>query len=156
MRARISSKCSVFVLLGAILSPSGVFGFRQQVGASPVPKRIDQLFRHAQADIAKGAYDAAADKYREALTLEPRSPQALSNLGVCLYLGGYLQSAVAPLRNALSIDPKQLPANLILGMDYVKLGEPENALTPLQRVLEQDSRNRDALLALASAFVVSM
>lgn len=152
MRVRISSKCSVFVLLGAILSPSGVFGFRQQVGTSPVPERIDQLFRQAQTDIAKGAYDAAADKYREALTVEPRSPQALSNLGVCLYLGGHLQGAVAPLQNALSIDPEQLPANLILGMDYVKLGEPENALTPLQRVLQQEGKNRDALLALASAF----
>lgn len=153
MRVGISSKCSVFVLLSAILAPVGVFGFRQQVGASPpVPERIDQLFRQAQVDIAKGQYDAAADKYREALTVEPRSPQALSNLGVCLYLGGHLQSAVEPLQNALSIDPSQLPANLVLGMDYVKLGEPEKALTPLQRVVRQDSKNRDALLALASAF----
>jgi tetratricopeptide (TPR) repeat protein len=151
MRVRTNSKCSIFVLLSAILAPAGVLGFCQQVGTSPVPERIDQLFQQAQADIAKGQYDAAADTYREALTVEPRSPQALSNLGVCLYLGGHLRSAVEPLQNALSIDPSQLSANLILGMDYVKLGEPEKALTPLQRAVRQDSKNRDALLALASA-----
>jgi len=116
-------------------------------------EQIDQLFRQAQDDIAKGRYDAAADKYRKALILEPRSPQALSNLGVCFYFGGHLQGAVVPLQNALSIDPGQLPANLILGMDYVKLGEPEKALMPLQRVLQQDGKNRDALLGLASAFL---
>ena len=130
----------------------GIWGFPRQGSASQVQEQIDKLFQQAQADIAKGQYDAAADRYREALTLEPRSPQALSNLGVCLYLGGHLQDAVEPLQNALSIDPSQLPANLILGMDYVKLGQPEKALTPLQRVLHQDSKNRDALLALASAF----
>ena len=141
---------SVFVLWSAILAPAGGLGFPR--GTPQDQDQIDQLFQQAQADVAKGQYDAAADKYREALALEPRSPQALSNLGVCLYLGGHLQNALEPLQNALSIDPNQLPANLILGMDYVKLGEPEKALIPLQRVLRQDSKNRDALLSLASAF----
>jgi tetratricopeptide (TPR) repeat protein len=134
------------------LASLGIWGFPRQGSASQVQEEVDQLFQQAQADIAKGQYDAAADRYRQALTLEPRSPQALSNLGVCLYLGGHLQDAVEPLQNALSIDPRHLPANLILGMDYVKLGEPEKALAPLQRVLLQDSKNRDTLLALASAF----
>ena len=150
MRVNQTLRYLAFALLSAMLVSLGLFGFPG--GNSQAQQQIEQLFQQAQADIAKGQYDAAADKYREALTLEPRSPQALSNLGVCLYLGGHMQSAVEPLQNALSIDPNQLPANLILGMDYVKLGEPDKALTPLQRVLQRDSKNRDALLALASAF----
>ena len=142
----------VFVLLISGFASLGEFGFLRQGSASQVQEQIDKLFQQAQADIVKGQYDTAVDRYREALTLKPRSPQALSNLGVCLYLGGHLQDAVEPLQNALSIDPSQLPANLILGMDYVKLGEHGKALTPLQRVLHQDNKNRDALLALASAF----
>jgi tetratricopeptide (TPR) repeat protein len=150
MRARVSLRSSIFVLVTAFLAPARVFGFPG--GPVQAQEGIDQLFGQAQADIAKGRYDAAAGKYREALTIEPRSPQALSNLGVSLYLGGHLQEALEPLQNALSIDPSQLPANLILGMDYVKLGEPEKALAPLQRALRQDGKNRDALLGLASAF----
>ena len=152
MRAYVILRYLVFVLLISGLASLGIGGFSRQGSASQVHEQIDQLFLQAQADIAKGQYDAAAERYRRALTLEPRSPQALSNLGVCLYLGGHLQDAVEPLQNALSIDPSQLPANLILGMDYVKLGEPEKAVAPLQGVLRQDSKNRDALLALASAF----
>ena len=135
-----------------MLPSSGTLGSPRQGSPSQAKQQIDQLFEQAQVDIAKGQYDAAADKYRKALTLEPRSPQALSNLGVCLYLGGHLRSAVEPLQDALTIDPSQLPANLILGMDYVKLGEPEKAFTPLQRVVRHDAKNRDALLGLASAF----
>ncbi|MGD0511036.1 MAG: tetratricopeptide repeat protein, partial [Candidatus Micrarchaeaceae archaeon] len=152
MRAYVILRYLVFVVLIWGLASLGIWGFPRQGSASQVQEEVDQLFQQAQADIAKGQYDAAADRYRQALTLEPRSPQALSNLGVCLYLGGHLQDAVEPLQNALSIDPRHLPANLILGMDYVKLGEPEKALAPLQRVLLQDSKNRDTLLALASAF----
>jgi tetratricopeptide (TPR) repeat protein len=152
MRAYVILRYLVFVLLISGLASLGIWGFPRQGSASQAQEEVDQLFQQAQADIAKGQYDAAADRYREALTLEPHSPQALSNLGVCLYLGGHLQDAVEPLQNALSVDPSQLPANLILGMDYVKLGQPEKALTPLQRVLLQDRKNRDALLALASAF----
>jgi tetratricopeptide (TPR) repeat protein len=142
----------VSILLGAVLAPPGTVGFAQLGGPSTGQERVDQLFQEAQSDVAKGNYDAAAGQYRKALTLEPHSPQALSNLGVCLYLGGHPQAAVQPLQDALRIDPSQLPANLILGMAYVRLGEYEKALTPLQRVLRQDGKNRDALLALASAF----
>jgi len=152
MRVYVTLRYVVFVLLISGFASLGIWGFPGQGSASQVQEQIDKLFQQAQADIAKGQYDAAADRYREALTLEPRSPQAISNLGVCLYLGGHMQEAVEPLQNALSIDSSQLPANLILGMDYVKLSEPEKALTPLQRVLRQDSKNRDALLGLASAF----
>jgi tetratricopeptide (TPR) repeat protein len=139
----------VSILLGAVLAPPGTVGFAQLGGPSTGQERVDQLFQEAQSDVAKGNYDAAAGQYRKALTLEPHSPQALSNLGVCLYLGGHPQAAVQPLQDALRIDPSQLPANLILGMAYVRLGEYEKALTPLQRVLRQDGKNRDALLALA-------
>jgi tetratricopeptide (TPR) repeat protein len=151
MRVYESHRHSVLVLLSIAIASPGLFGFPG--GASQVQEKVEQLFQQAQTYIAKGQYDAAADQYRAALALEPRSPQALSNLGVCLYLGGHLQRAVEPLQNALRIDPTQLSANLILGLDYVKLGEPEKALPFFQRVLQQDSKNRDAFLGLASAFL---
>src|SRR5215469_7102548 len=131
-----------FALLSAVLISFSARGIPQQAGPSRVSQRVDQLFQEAQADIAKSEYDAAAGKYREVLALEPQSPQALSNLGVCLYFGGHSQSAVEPLERALGIDPDQLPANLILGMAYVKLGEYHKALAPLQRALLKDTNNR--------------
>jgi tetratricopeptide (TPR) repeat protein len=152
VRADGGFKHFAFVLLSAVFISSVAPSTPQQAGPSRASEQADRLFQQAQADIAKSDYDAAAGKYRDVLALEPHSPQALSNLGVCLYFAGQTQSAVEPLQKALRIDPDQLPANLILGMAYVKLGEHQKALTPLQRALLKDSKNRDALRALASAF----
>ena len=137
-------------MLAALAAPARAR--QDHASSAPLQDRVAAIFQQAQADVTRRDYAAAADKYREALTLAPHSSQALSNLGVCLYMGGHAEAAVEPLVEALRLDPHQIPANLILGMAYVRLGNFQKALLPLQQVLREDGKNRDAFLALASAY----
>ncbi len=115
-------------------------------------KRVEELFEGAQSDFAKRDYSAAVLKYKQALILQPNSPEAWSNLGVAYHMDGRITEAVEALQKALRYDPNLLPANLMLGFDFVRLGRHEEAIRPLRQVLQQDPVHRDALLALASAY----
>ena len=94
MRAHKGIRHFAFALLSAVLISLGARSTPEQAGPSGPSEQVDPLFQQAQAEIAKSDYDAAAGKYRQVLSLEPQSPQAWSNLGVCLYFGGHTQSAV--------------------------------------------------------------
>jgi tetratricopeptide (TPR) repeat protein len=118
----------------------------------PAQAQVQKLFREAQDDIAHGDYDAAALKYKRALTIQPDSAEAYSNLGVAYHMAGRLADAIAASRRALQINRNLGPANLILGIDLVKTGQADLAILPLENVLNQDASNRDALMALAAAY----
>ncbi len=114
--------------------------------------RIAQLFAQAAQEISSGQYSAAIDTYKSALSIQPDSPEALSNLGVAYHLAGRFPEAVETLKKALKLNPEGVPANLILGMDLIRLGKAQEALPPLQKVLKHDPHQRDGLLAEASAY----
>jgi len=115
-------------------------------------ERVAQLFAQAAQEINSGKYSAAIETYKSALSIQPDSPQTLSNLGVAYHLAGRFPEAVETLKKALKLNPDSLPANLILGIDSVRLGKPQEALPALQQVLKRDPHHRDALLAEASAY----
>jgi tetratricopeptide (TPR) repeat protein len=140
-------------LLAALLC--GSRGTAQTGAGSPNrgnQDRVAQLFAQAAQEINSGEYSAAIDTYKSALSIQPDSPQALSNLGVAYHLAGRFPEAVETLKKALKLNPEGVPANLILGMDLIRLGKPQEALPPLQKVLKRDPHHRDALLAEASAY----
>ncbi len=119
---------------------------------STVQAQVQKLFSEAQGDIAHGEFNAAALKYQRALTIQPNSAEAYSNLGVAYHMAGRLADAIAASRKALQIDRYMGSANLILGIDLVKTGQAQLAFSPLENVLNQDPSNRDALMALAGAY----
>jgi len=118
----------------------------------PAQTQVQKLFREAQDDIARGDFEAAALKYKNALAIQPGSAEAYSNLGVAYHMAGRLADAIAASRKALQINRNLGPANLILGIDLVKTGQAQLAFSPLAQVLNQDPSNRDALMALAGAY----
>ncbi len=85
---------------------------------STVQAQVQKLFSEAQGDIAHGEFNAAALKYQRALTIQPNSAEAYSNLGVAYHMAGRLADAIAASRKALQIDRYMGSANLILGIDY--------------------------------------
>lgn len=118
---------------------------------TPIQEQVEVLAHEAEQDFAKGDYASAARKYERLVSLQPRSANALNNLGIAYHMAGRLREAVQVLQRAVRLNPDLLPANLILGIDYVQLNEAELAIPPLEKVLRRDGTNRDALLALASA-----
>lgn len=115
-------------------------------------RRIHELYIEGERSFSQRDYAAAADKFQQALALEPSSPELLSNLGIAYYLQGRFRDAAPILENAVRLNPELVPANLILGLDLVRLGKPGMAIAHLQRVLNLEPANWDALLGLASAY----
>jgi tetratricopeptide (TPR) repeat protein len=143
----IAPEFSIWCLL-AILAWVPAQGSSQ---TSSVQSRVDILYRAGAESYSQGDYKTAAEKFREALKLEPFSPQLLSNLGVTYHMEGRYAEAVKTLTRALELNPRLPPASLILGLDLVRLNKPRSAIEPLETVLQEEPANRDALLDLASA-----
>src|SRR5207244_12113584 len=64
--------------------------------------------------LEKGNNSGAIEHYREALRLQPNSPQAHYNLAVGLVRNGELDAAIPELRVALQLDPAYPDAEPLL------------------------------------------
>jgi len=89
--------------------------------------------------------------WRRAMSLDPASSVAASNLGAALRVEGRLDQAVEFSRRALAIRPDYPEAHLNLGLAEVGLGRPAAAERHFRRVLELRPRSAPAHAALASA-----
>jgi tetratricopeptide (TPR) repeat protein len=83
----------------------------------------------------QGALDAAIEKYREAVRLQPDYREALTNLGLLLTRTGRSDEAVPVLEHLVAIDPGASGGHLNLG----------NALQALGRYAEAVDRYREAI-----------
>ncbi len=115
-----------------------------------------------------GCTNEAADLYRQAISLNPRSAPAHINLGILLQTEGDRTGAISSYRQAIESDPASAPAQYNLGSALSEAGEstlaesayreairlrpsfPE-AWVGLAHVLEALGRYEDALAALESA-----
>lgn len=143
---------SAIILLLPLLSASSQSAAPLHNRKKQAEDTVQSLYAEGERDFSQGDYTGAAQKFKEALALEPHSPQLLNNLGVAYHMEGHFPQAVEALRAALQLNPKLVSANLILGLDLVRLGRPQQAITALENVLTEQPGNRDGLMGLASAF----
>lgn len=59
---------------------------------------------------------------------QPANAALLGDLGLCRYLDGKTDAAIADLRAAVALDPSALPALLTLGSIYAAQGLPDREL----------------------------
>ncbi|MBO9347060.1 MAG: tetratricopeptide repeat protein [Chloroflexus sp.] len=96
----------------------------------------------------------AAEVYRDALTLDPRSTVAAFELGETYIRLGDIQAAERMLRDALAFDERNLDARLRLAELYEdRLNQPERALEQYRIALGQGINDRDRLLAIGQAAI---
>lgn len=86
----------------------------------------------------QGQLDAAAAQFREAIRLQPDSPEAHANLGNCLEDEGLAAEARAEYAAALAISPGFAGARYDLGLSLLKSGRLDEAQAQLRRTLELD------------------
>ncbi|MEZ5367146.1 MAG: tetratricopeptide repeat protein [Bryobacterales bacterium] len=138
----------------------------ERLNALPPSSQAHEL--EARALDARGMSREAAEQWRRALELDPKSdslklglasalrlasdcetalplieqlPESAQTLfleGDCLLSLERAPEAVEPLRRAIELDPSLLAASGRLGSAYVKLGRRQEAIEPLERALPAD------------------
>ena len=98
----------------------------------------------------EGREDAAADRYRRTIAVEPDHWPSLNNLAVILTEEGDLDEALRLARRASELAPDEAAATDTLGQAMFRAGDPE-ARAVLARAVEQDPRGAIYRLHLARA-----
>ena len=100
--------------------------------AGPAPV---SLFALGSALAREGRLEEAAQRYREALALDPRFAEGHHNLGVLLARRGELAAAVDHYRRALEIAPRAPEVHVQLAAALARQGDAEAALRHYREAL---------------------
>ncbi len=144
------------VNLARALRLSGASGFAEAERLL-VPLAVE--YAEAAIELARlyndaGYAEEAAEVYRDALTLDPRSTVAAFELGETYIRLGDIQSAERMLRDALVFDERNLDARLRLAELYEgPLNQPQRALEQYRIALGQGINDLDRLLIIGQAAI---
>lgn len=116
------------------------------------PAKLESLLAAAQRAQARSDYRAAADAYREALSIRPDLAELWSNLGVMRYESQDYPQAEEAFRRALSINKSLFVPNLFLGLDLLDSKRPREAVGYLLAAQKLNGQDTQAILALGRAF----
>jgi tetratricopeptide (TPR) repeat protein len=114
--------------------------------------QFDSLLIAAQKAQARGDYAAAANSYRQAVTINGDNPELWANLGLMENEPGNYSEAIQSFQNAARLNPSLYVPNLFLGIDYVHTGKPEKALPFLLKAERLNAADPQAPLALGRAY----
>ena len=121
------------------------------------PDSLEQLFRHAEAQIAAGQLGAAAETYRQALTQEPDNPECLLRLANVLLRTKSYDEALHHARHFLRIVNDVGYGYFLAGHAARVLGRWQESRSYLLRSVELDPSNIYArVLCCMSLFTVCM
>ncbi|HET9309254.1 MAG TPA: tetratricopeptide repeat protein [Candidatus Sulfotelmatobacter sp.] len=83
--------------------------------------------------ISVNRLDEAAARLREALSYNPKFPQAHYQLGLVLEKEGRFEEAIAPLQRAIELDPSYPEPHYTLGRIYQRQGKREEAQEQIEK-----------------------
>jgi tetratricopeptide (TPR) repeat protein len=113
---------------------------------------FESLLASAQQAQAGGDFEAAAQFYRKALTLQPNIAEVRANLGLMYYQTGNDQQAIASFVTAIHLKPSLFVPNLFLGLDYLRLKRFSEAVPYLKEAAVLNATDVQTRLALGQAY----
>jgi len=99
--------------------------------AEPARRKVDLATWH----LVRGEFDVAAERFREALQLDPTLADARNDLAGILYKQERYDLALSEYQRALALDPAHRQALKGMAMTYMQRHEPDLAQAALQRML---------------------
>eukprot|EP00877_Chromochloris_zofingiensis_P003028 jgi/Chrzof1/12726/Cz07g05110.t1 len=110
----------------------------QRKAAEALRSEGNQLF-------AKGKYQAAIDRYTEAITLDPSSAVLYVNRAMCHKKREHWDQVIADAKHALSLDRDLMKAHYLLGVSLRHQSCLHEAVSHLSRALEAARQKDDAI-----------
>jgi Flp pilus assembly protein TadD len=98
-------------------------------------------------------FECAAQAFRSAVRLNPKSPQLNYLLGLALYGSNHYAEAVGPLRLSTRGAPSDVRPHLLLASTFSKLNQPVDAANEWHAALRLDPHSSMALHGLSSSLL---
>ena len=117
--------------------------------------QVQQLFKQGAAAMRNGQPAAAEQAFRQAVRLEPRLPEAYTDLALVLGREGKLDEAVETLRRSIELSPVQPGTNLYLGVFLFQSNHLPEARTALQLATAQAPDSAEAWMWLGNVDMAS-
>ncbi len=89
-------------------------------------------------------YDAAIQKFKEAIDLNPENHKNYSNIGVVYIKQGQTEKAIAWMQKAVEINPEYIKAYFNLGTLLLNTGKFQSAVNSFNHALEIDPTSKDS------------
>src|SRR6516225_4711175 len=118
-------------------------------------KSTSELVQNAANYMAAGEYGKAIIEYKNALKVEPRSPELQYKLGDAYSRNGQWQEAFLCFRKAVDLRPDYALAQLTLGSFYLAAKQYNDVTKAAQVVLAKDPENADANILLAEVYATN-
>ncbi|HSC27062.1 MAG TPA: tetratricopeptide repeat protein [Vicinamibacterales bacterium] len=106
---------------------------RRAMELDPTATRPRELL--GDVNYALERYVRAAERYREFLALDDRSPRVLYKLGLALHQAGQPGAAIESLRKAIELEEDLPEAHYVLGLCLREAQQPKAALAVLERAV---------------------
>lgn len=126
---------------------AAVESFRQALAINPayLPARLDMANALTQLAIEDQAYvNQAKTAYEKVLALDPKQPEAYSNLGYLSARRQDFQSAAADYKKVLLLDSHYPHASLNLGICLYRLGNIQEASVCLKEAVSEEPKSATA------------
>ena len=151
------------VLLEHLTAPDRAANIPEFVAAKPdAIKRIDprfvddvSLWRSGMAMLDAGDPKGAGARFREALAMNPRNPQAHITLGNTLEAAGNNDEAMTHYQEAIRLDPASATAHVNAGNIFLKRNQQDRAVAEFQAALTIEPANIYAHYNLGQCFLAA-
>jgi tetratricopeptide (TPR) repeat protein len=110
--------------------------------------QVEKSFQQGTQEMRRGEWQAAAEDFAKATTLDQASAPAFFNLGLAQLQLGHVDDAVVTLTHAVSLAPSLRGANLFLGVARYRKNDFSGALEALKHEIRIDPKNPQALMWL--------
>lgn len=115
--------------------------------------QLPSLAERAQKAVVEGRWEEAQQVYEEIVNINPRSPEAFSNLGYVLYRLENYSSAIARLQKALALNPNLSHTRALLGLCYFYTNQFSRAIPILETSVKQEKDNPELVQHLGLAYL---
>lgn len=139
--------CLVNVFIASMCASAAMAADAGSGGTSPVLDKVDtakMFLRGGELEAERSNWEAAVEKFQEALKLEPDSSIAHYDLGVAQFHLGQLELAAQAEKRAIGLNPKLVDAYIQLASILSKLSDFSGAESMLEEALKVDAHCQTA------------
>uniref|UniRef100_A0A7C4LJ12 Tetratricopeptide repeat protein n=1 Tax=Schlesneria paludicola TaxID=360056 RepID=A0A7C4LJ12_9PLAN len=112
---------------------------------------LSALLEQARAAVRSRDYAAAIAHYRQALTVDPESVDALEGLAMMLLATGSYAAAVEQFQRLVLLQPMEARHYINMGAAYNRLGQYQKAVDTLRKGIQRNRKCADAYYNLGIA-----
>ena len=125
----------------------------QKEDASTLRSNCADLLRQGEELHRQGKLAAAAELYRQAVSLDPASAEGWAQLGEVALAEGFATDAVNCLEKSLALRPESAETCARLGQALSARGEPRRALASFEQSLRVDATQASVWAAMAGILI---